>query len=161
MLSEKSCTNNYLLLLMWGAKEDYRVIGSSCSCIYLKSLHTPRWQSFNVASWFGNFCKEETLDHGSRRNGVWDFNKILGARDRIFYHELMPLGDWLSSRTCRNTEHGWWLTSGLIRFTQGPWENLWSLCRGSQEKVSSWLRSGHIARMGILSYLACSFQMHI
>ena len=24
--------------------------------------------------------------------------KNLGARDRIFHHELMPLGDWLSSK---------------------------------------------------------------
>lgn len=32
--------------------------------------------------------------------------KNLGTRSRIF-HELMPLGDWLSSGDWRSMEHGW------------------------------------------------------
>ena len=47
----------------------------------------------------GIFAKRKVQIMGLDETGFEvSIRKNLGARDRIFHHELMPLGDWLSSK---------------------------------------------------------------
>ena len=145
---------------MWGAKEDYRVIGSSCP--YPRSFHTPRWQSFNVISWFWTFCKGEGSDHGSSWNGVWGFNKERtweqGVESSTVSWCLCVIGLAPGTGETWSMDGEWHLDSSDSHKDPGK---ISEVCSGDPSKVCSWLRSWHIAGMGILSYLTCSFQMDI
>ena len=56
----------------------------------------------------GIFAKKKLQIMGLDEMGFEvSIRKEPGTRGRIFYHELIPLGDWLSSGDWRNTELGW------------------------------------------------------